>query len=211
MQFETSDEPATLQLTASGDETTPGGAATVEFSLTNTGEATADTPGIQLGGIWTDPDWEIASADGDDGDWSEVDGFWQVDELAPQESQSPAVTLAVPEDTSPGEYVVEADAYVDIEADPVDEASATIQVADDEPPALPGEENPPQDLDSDGLYEDVNGDGEFTIADVQLFFQHRNADVVQDNPESFNFDGEEPADVSISDVQALFQLFQDQR
>jgi PKD repeat protein len=212
LQFETSDEPATLNLTASGDETTPGGGAAVEFELTNTGDAAADTPGIQLGGIWTDPGWEITSADSDDGEWFEVDGFWQIDELAPQESQSPAVTLAVPEDASPGEYVVEADAYVDIEADPVDEASATIQVADSDggPPALPGEESPPQDPDGDGLYEDVNGDGEFTIVDVQVFFQQRDSPEIQDNPEFFNFDGDEPADVSIGDVQGLFQLFQDQ-
>jgi PKD repeat protein len=80
---------------------------------------------------------------------------------------------------------------------------------DDGIPALPGQEDPPQDLDNDGLYEDVSGDGAFTIADVQVFFQHRDATVVQNHPEAFNFAGDEPADVSIGDVQALFQLFQE--
>jgi hypothetical protein len=206
------DEPqAVLDLTASGDATTADSAATVEFTLTNTGDATADTPGLQLGGIWTDTDWEIVSADGDGGDWSEADGFWQIDELAPQESQAPAVTLAVPADASAGDYVLEADAYVDIEADPVAEASATIQVedSDDGPPALPGQEKPPQDHDGDGLYEDIDGDGTLTIDDVHVFFENRDADVVQNNAERFNFAGNGSADVTLDDVQALYQLLID--
>lgn len=89
---------------------------------------------------------------------------------------------------------------------------------DDGPPPLPGQENPPRDIDGDGLYEDVNGDGEFTIADVQVFFQNRDSDVVQSNAEFFNFQNNaerssfadnDPPDVTIGDVQALFQLFQE--
>ena len=72
------------------------------------------------------------------------------------------------------------------------------------PPALPGQDNAPQDLNGDGLYRDVNGDGQFTIADVQVFFIHRNSNVVQNNAEFFNFDREDPPAVSIRDVQALF-------
>jgi hypothetical protein len=77
-------------------------------------------------------------------------------------------------------------------------------------PTLPGFTNPATDVDGDGLYEDVNGDGEFTIADVQAFFEHRNSDVVQNNAALFNFDDNDPPDVTIRDVQALFQLFQEQ-
>jgi len=54
----------------------------------------------------------------------------------------------------------------------------------------------PRDLDGDGRYEDINGDGEFTIQDVQLFFQN--------NPRFYNFNDSDPADVTIGDVQALF-------
>ena len=71
-------------------------------------------------------------------------------------------------------------------------------------PPLPGQDAPPQDLDGDGRFEDVNGDGQFTVADVQTFFQHRNSDPVRNNPAAFNFDGDDPAEVSVSDVQALF-------
>lgn len=72
-------------------------------------------------------------------------------------------------------------------------------------------ENPPQDLDDDDLYEDIDGDGDFTIGDVQLFFQNRHAAVIQDNAASFNFSGNNPDEVTISDVQALFQQFQERR
>lgn len=71
-------------------------------------------------------------------------------------------------------------------------------------------DDPPQDLDDDGLYEDLDGDGDFSIGDVQVFFQHRNSDIVQDNAGFFNFSGTDPDEVTIGDVQALFQLFQDQ-
>lgn len=74
------------------------------------------------------------------------------------------------------------------------------------PPRIVGD-NPPRDLNGDGLYRDINGDGEFTIADVQVSFQNRDANVVRDNAECFNFDGEEPATGSIRDVQALFLDF----
>ena len=73
-------------------------------------------------------------------------------------------------------------------------------------PSLPGYENSPQDLDGDGLFEDVNGDGEFTIFDVQAFFTNFQSEIVQSNPAAFNFTEEEdPEEVTIFDVQALFQ------
>jgi hypothetical protein len=80
----------------------------------------------------------------------------------------------------------------------------TVDRSLDGPPPLPGQDAPPQDLDGDGRFEDVNGDGQFTVADVQVFFQHRNSDPVRNNPAAFNFDGDDPAEVSVSDVQALF-------
>jgi hypothetical protein len=79
----------------------------------------------------------------------------------------------------------------------------------DGPPPIVGND-PPQDLDDDGLYEDINGNGELTFTDVEQFFENRDSDVVQDNAEFFNFDEREPAGVSVGDTQALFQLFSDQ-
>lgn len=74
------------------------------------------------------------------------------------------------------------------------------------PPPIEGDD-PPQDLNGDGLYEDIDGDSEFTIGDVQRFFQNRDAEVIQDNAEFFNFSGTDPGEVTISDVQALFLQF----
>jgi len=92
-----------------------------------------------------------------------------------------------------------------------DSATETVTVTEpgEGPPALPGQDDPPQDLNGDGLYRDVDGSGEFTIGDIQLFFQRRNSDVVQDNAAAFNFSGTDPDEVTIGDVQALFQDFQD--
>jgi len=87
---------------------------------------------------------------------------------------------------------------------------ATIEVGGgEELSPLPGAESPPQDLDGDGLREDIDGDGSFTLTDVQLFFEGRNAEVVQNNPGAFNFAEDDPADVTIRDVRALFRLLQE--
>lgn len=66
-------------------------------------------------------------------------------------------------------------------------------------------EDPPQDLDGDGLYEDVDGDGEMSIFDVQALYNNLDNDIIQQHPEAFNFAGDDdPGDVTIFDVQALF-------
>jgi PKD repeat protein len=65
-----------------------------------------------------------------------------------------------------------------------------------------GSEQPAQDLDGDGVYEDVNGDGEVDELDVQLLFAERNSAVVQNSPDAFDFNGDGKFD--ILDIQALY-------
>jgi len=72
-------------------------------------------------------------------------------------------------------------------------------------PAIVGE-TPATDPDGDGVYEDVNGDGEFNIVDVNALFQNRNSDAVQNNTGYFDFNGD--GSVNIVDVNALFQTSQ---
>lgn len=64
---------------------------------------------------------------------------------------------------------------------------------------------PPTDLGvGDGLYRDITGDGELTIADVQTLFEHLHTDEVQAYAEFFNFSQTNPNRVTVFDVQALF-------
>jgi subtilisin family serine protease len=90
-----------------------------------------------------------------------------------------------------------------------DTDTTTVSVVDSEgessPPTVGNA--PPQDLNDDGLYEDIDGDGEFSIRDVQVFFQNYQSDVVQGSAEYFNFSESDPPEVSIGDVQVLFQLY----
>jgi PKD repeat protein len=86
-----------------------------------------------------------------------------------------------------------------------------VTVAD--PSALDGAEigpapvvgnTPPQDLDGDGLYENVRGDGEFDITDVQALFDNLDTGTVQSASAAFNFSGGDPDRVTVLDVQGLF-------
>ena len=75
------------------------------------------------------------------------------------------------------------------------------------PDPLPGFDTPPRDLDSDGLHEDVDGDGRFSIFDVQVFFRFLDSDPVQNNPSLFDF-SDTGGDVDVLDVQAMFELLE---
>ncbi|WP_144900800.1 PKD domain-containing protein [Halobellus captivus] len=65
-----------------------------------------------------------------------------------------------------------------------------------------GSEQPAQDLDGDGVYEDVNGDGTVDELDVQLLFAERNSGVVQGSPDAFDFNDD--GEFDILDVQSLY-------
>ena len=63
-------------------------------------------------------------------------------------------------------------------------------------------ENAPTDPDGDGLYEDVNGDGEVNVGDAQAIFSNSDDQVVQNHLDAFDFNGD--GDVNVGDAQALF-------
>jgi hypothetical protein len=62
----------------------------------------------------------------------------------------------------------------------------------------------PTDPDDDGLYEDINGDGESDIVDVQALFSNSDDEVIQNNPGAFDFNDD--GSVNVADVQKLFKL-----
>jgi mannan endo-1,4-beta-mannosidase len=76
------------------------------------------------------------------------------------------------------------------------------------PPPIVGEDTP-RDPDGDELYQDVDGDGQFTLEDVQVLFERRNAPVVEDNAAAFNFSGTDESSVTLADVRALFEMLQE--
>lgn len=66
-------------------------------------------------------------------------------------------------------------------------------------------DTPPADPDGDGLYEDIRGNGDVGVLDVQTLFNSIEASVVQDNARAFDFSDSDPTDeVTVLDVQALF-------
>jgi hypothetical protein len=91
--------------------------------------------------------------------------------------------------------------------------NVTVDVADDQalravelsPTPLPGRDNPPGDLNTDGLYEDIDGDDSFDIFDIQVLFNNLETVAIQQHTLAYNFnDEEDPEAVSIFDVQGLF-------
>lgn len=61
---------------------------------------------------------------------------------------------------------------------------------------------PPTDPDGDGVFEDLNGDGEVNIVDVQALYTVRDDETVKQNVAIFDVNGD--GDVDIADVQALY-------
>lgn len=83
----------------------------------------------------------------------------------------------------------------------------SVTVVSDSPSPLPGRDAVPRDIDDDGVYEDVDGDGEVTLADVELYYteiyQNRSSEYVQSNKKYFDVTGD--GEITLHDVQALFE------
>jgi subtilisin family serine protease len=73
-----------------------------------------------------------------------------------------------------------------------------------------GSGEPASDTTGDKLFNDVNGDGDYDIVDVQALFDALGDQDVQANADLFNFAGVEDDRVSIFDVQALFSQLPNQ-
>ena len=69
---------------------------------------------------------------------------------------------------------------------------------------LPGQDAAPQDLDGDGLYEDLNGNGRVDFLDITLFFEH--LEWIAENEPISSFDYNKNGRLDIGDVQALQEL-----
>jgi PKD repeat protein len=85
-------------------------------------------------------------------------------------------------------------AYVVTATDGASVDVSTLVVGDSQSPA--------QDLDGDGVYEDVNGDGTVSVLDVQTLFADRDGTTVTNNPAAFDFNDD--GEFSLLDIQTLY-------
>jgi hypothetical protein len=80
---------------------------------------------------------------------------------------------------------------------------ARVSVGQSSAPIVVGDK-PANDRDGDDKLDDVDGDGDTTIFDVQALFKNLGTDTISQNSDKFNFDGQ--GDVDIFDVQKLFKM-----
>lgn len=79
-------------------------------------------------------------------------------------------------------------------------SGATVEVHDVAPVVY---DRLPTDADGDGLYEDIDGDGQVTNTDVTVFFEQFNSDAIQGHDE-YDFDGN--GRVTYNDIVVLSDL-----
>jgi hypothetical protein len=75
-----------------------------------------------------------------------------------------------------------------------------------QPDPLPGQQGPPQDLNGDGWYRDLSGDGSLSVTDLQLYFdqvyRRRNTEYVTRNRALFDYDGS--GQITLADLRMLY-------
>jgi hypothetical protein len=160
------------------------------------GDQTVDegeTVGLDASGS-SDSDGSIESYS-----WTQTGGP-SVD-LMGTDSQVP--TFDAPDVSSDRTLTFELEVTDDDGATATDTVSVTVRDTGDAGPGPIGDfQNAPTDPDGDGLYEDVNGNGEVTLTDVQALFVNRESTVVQENEEAFDFN--DNGEFNLVDVQRLF-------
>lgn len=105
----------------------------------------------------------------------------------------------VHEFTTPGNYAVNLTAS---NANGTDSALVTINVF--ESVVFPGYTNPSTDLDHDGLYEDINGNGRLDFDDVVAYYD--NMDWIEENAPVILFDYNNNDNIDFDDVVILYGL-----
>jgi endonuclease YncB( thermonuclease family) len=66
-----------------------------------------------------------------------------------------------------------------------------------------GDNDLPTDPDDDGVYEDLNGNGQLDFEDVVVFFENRESDAIQDYVDAYDFNGN--GRIDFDDITTLFE------
>lgn len=106
-----------------------------------------------------------------------------------------------PESDPKGDRVSDNVEYIPWSVTPIRDGEGTC-IGGTELPPVGDFENSPTDPDRDSKFEDVNGDGEFDVIDVQALFANRDDSTIRGNPKSFDFNDD--GKFNIVDVQSLF-------
>jgi hypothetical protein len=163
-------------------------------------------------GVATITDASItASASGQDDTTSETsvsDGSATLEAALRDTDDTGSVTIGTVTLTGQGAGTTDVEVSVDAIGD---ESGQSYTVASETGASLsvielqqvdPAYDGVPTDPDDDGTYEDVNGDNEFDVNDVQALWANRNADTITDFAEFYDFNNDGEFDVV--DVQALW-------
>jgi hypothetical protein len=153
-------------------------------TITTTISSDGEVESTQLVGLNFD-------VDGDGDDQSDETQNKEVT-IGPNGQTQVSFEVEIPADASFGdrEYDIVTSAEVE---------SGTVEVT---PPDVNGDGELPGDLNDDGIYEDVNGDGTVNTGDPQALFGNRDTDAVEKNAAAFDFNGD--GVVNVGDAQALF-------
>ncbi|MFC4405607.1 alkaline phosphatase PhoX [Haloarchaeobius iranensis] len=138
----------------------------------------------------------------DDGSSVEI-RFSDVDRaVQPGEIDVPLASLDIlAENTGTSDLAVEVTQLDDDEGSPI-EATTRKGIVVAGPPPVVGP-NPPTDPDGDGLYEDVNGNGQVDYDDIVVLFQQFDSDSVQLNPAAYDFN--ENGELDYDDIVTLYE------
>jgi parallel beta-helix repeat protein len=113
-----------------------------------------------------------------------VDYAWDVDGDGSRDADGQTLEYAF---ATAGEYAVTL-VVTDSEGNR-DAVTRTVSVADPVP-SIPGQANPPTNLDDDPQLEDIDGDGDGDLFDALAYYNNRDTDAIENNPTRFDFDGD---------------------
>ncbi|WP_226023893.1 endo-1,4-beta-xylanase [Halomicrobium salinisoli] len=175
-----------------------------------------DVDEFVIWGMWDETHWQ-GEAPFFEEDWSEKPALdvWRnlvLDEWWTEESGTTDGSGTYSVDAFLGEHEVTVSADQDsvtrtvsvTDADAGRQVTVTVEAEgeDDRPPAVGDNENRPTDPDGDGLYEDLNGNGEADYSDVVDYFNNMEDPSMTDHVDAYDYNGND--EIDFADVVDLF-------